>query len=186
MVKRFRILVFLALVLAMLPSVSSTAQSSGLPVSVPRKDVFVADQIFRYNNVDNYNMWINGPVTPTRHGLIMDTLWYSDAETGKRVYGAAETDPVYNKDFTEMTVKLRNNIAWSDGVAFSADDLVYTVETIMKNPKLDAFYSQLNQYVAKVEKTDANTVKFTLKSSNPRFHYNFETRWNGVYMMPKH
>jgi len=178
--------VFLALVLAMLPSVTSTAQSSGLPVDVPRKDVFVADQIFRYDSVDNYNMWINGPVQPTRHGLIMDTLWYSDAETGKRVYGAAVADPVYNKDFTEMTVKLRDNIAWSDGVAFSADDLVYTVETIMKNSKLDAFYAQLNQYVSKVEKVDANTVKFTLKEANPRFHYNFETRWNGVYMMPKH
>src|SRR5258706_4156131 len=164
------------------PTEVGRAQGGGLPVDVPRKDVFAADQIFRYDSVDNYNMWINGTVTPTRHGLIMDTLWYSDAETGKRVYGAAVADPVYNKDFTEMTVKLRDNIAWSDGVPFSADDLVYTIQTIMKNPKLDAFYAQLNQYVSKVEKVDANTVKFTLKEANPRFHYNFETRWNGDYM----
>ena len=30
----------------------------GLPVDVPRNDVFVADQIFRYNVIDNFNFWI--------------------------------------------------------------------------------------------------------------------------------
>lgn len=185
MSKRFLFLLLMALLL-IVPTSVGLAQPSSLPVDVPRNEVFVADQIFRYDNVDNYNMWINGPVTPTRHGLLMDTLWYSDAETGKRVYGAAVSDPEYNKDFTEMTVHLRDNIFWSDGVQFNADDLVYTVQTIMANPKLDAFFSQLDQNVAKIEKVDDYTAKFTLKAANPRFHYYFETRWNGVYMMPKH
>ena len=182
-----RKLVFLLLmVLVLVPATAGLAQSSGLPVDVPRNEVFVADQIFRYDNVDNYNMWINGPVQPTRHGLLMDTLWYSDAETGQRVFGAAVSDPEYNADFTEMTVQLRDNIFWSDGVQFSADDLVYTVQTIMGNPNLNVFFSPLDQNVAKVEKIDDYTVKFTLKAANPRFHYYFETRWNAVYMMPKH
>ena len=187
MVRKVRLLLLLVLAVSLIPATASKAQS-GLPVDVPRNETFVADQIFQYNQVDNYNMWINGPVTPTRHGLLMDTLWYADAETGKRVYGAASADPEYNADFTEMTVKLRDNIAWSDGVAFTADDLVYTVETIMGNPKLDSsgWNAQLTQYVSKVEKVDDFTVKFTLKEANPRFHYSFETRWNGVYMMPKH
>ena len=34
-----------------------------------------------------------------------------------------------------MTVHLRDNIFWSDGVQFNADDLVYTVQTILGNPK---------------------------------------------------
>jgi peptide/nickel transport system substrate-binding protein len=186
MARKFRLILFLLLALTLTPMSSGRAQPSGLPVDVPRKDVFVADQILRYTNVDNYNMWITGTITPTRHGLLMDTLWYADAETGKRLYGAAVADPVYNKDFTEMTVKLRDNIYWSDGVQFTADDLVYTVQTIKANEKLNAWHAVLDQYVAKVEKVDNFTVKFTLKESNPRFHYNFDTRWNGVYMMPKH
>ena len=32
-----------------------------------------------------------------------------------------------------MTVKLRRGIFWSDGVEFTADDVVYTVETQIKN-----------------------------------------------------
>lgn len=183
--RKFRFLLLIVLVLALAPTSFGNAQS-GLPVEVARNEVFIADQILRYNNVDNYNFWINGTFTPTRHGLLMDTLWYADAETGKRVYGAAVADPVYNTDFTEMTVKLRDNLAWSDGVPFTADDLVYTVQTILGNPKLDVWNAVLNQYVAKIEKTGDFEAKFTLKESNPRFHYNFETRWNGVYMMPKH
>ena len=40
--------------------------------------------------------------------------------------------PIYNADFTEMTVKLRKGIFWSDGVEFTADDVVYTIQTHMK------------------------------------------------------
>jgi peptide/nickel transport system substrate-binding protein len=186
MAAKVRFLLFVVLALSFLPRTTGKAQSTGLPVDVPRKEVFVADQILRYTNVDNFNMWITGTITPTRHGLLMETLWYADAETGKRVYGAAVADPVYNKEFTEMTVKLRDNIFWSDGVQFTSDDLVYTVTTIKGNAKLNSWNAVLAQYVDKVEAVDKFTVKFTLKESNPRFHYNFDTRWNGVYMMPKH
>ncbi|OUC06031.1 hypothetical protein RY27_23555, partial [Litorilinea aerophila] len=51
------------------------AGSSQLPVDVPRQDLFVMDQIFRYSVIDNYNFWINGPHEPHRHALMMETLW---------------------------------------------------------------------------------------------------------------
>ena len=59
---------------------------SQLPVDVPRNEVFVADQIFRYSVIDNYNFWVNGPQEPHRHALMMETLWYRDQETGERIY----------------------------------------------------------------------------------------------------
>ena len=46
-----------------------------------------------------------------------ETLWYRDQETGERINGVAASDPVYNEDFTQMNVDLRDNIYWSDGVA---------------------------------------------------------------------
>jgi peptide/nickel transport system substrate-binding protein len=164
------------------------AQPSGLPVDVPREELFVADQIYRYPDSGNYNMWQNGQ-TPHRHALMMETLWYRDQETGERLMGAAISDPEYNDDFTQMTVKLRDNIFWSDGEQFNADDLVFTVQTINDTEGLvgsGGWKAQLNQYLDSMEKTDDYTVVFTLKEANPRFHTLFETRWNGIYMMPQH
>ena len=184
-----RKLMFLLLLVTLgLTSVGVVAQPSGLPVDTPREDLFVADQIFRYSVIDNFNFWINGPHTPHRHALMMETLWYRDQESGARVNGAAVADPVYNDDFTQMNVELHDNIFWSDGVQFTADDLVYTVETLKATPDLNAggWSSQLNQFMESVEKTDDFAVQFNLSESNPRFHTLFEARWNGIYMMPKH
>ena len=44
----------------------------------------------------------------------------------------------------------------------------------------------VDQFLDSVEKTGDFSVTFHLKEANPRFHNMFETRWNGVYMMPKH
>jgi peptide/nickel transport system substrate-binding protein len=164
------------------------AQPSGLPVDVPREELFIADQIYRYPDSGNYNMWSSGQ-TPHRHALMMETLWYRDQETGERLMGAAVSGPEYNDDFTTMTAHLRDNIYWSDGEQFNADDLVYTVQTINDTEGLTGsggWKAQLNQYLDSMEKVDDYTVIFKLKESNPRFHTLFETRWNGIYMMPEH
>lgn len=164
------------------------AQPSGLPVDVPRAELFVADQIFRYPDSGNYNLWSGGQ-TPHRHALMMETLWYRDQETGERIMGAAISDPEYNDDFTQMTVRLRDNLYWSDGVQFTADDLVFTIETIRDTEGLvnsAPWRAQLEQFMDSVEKLDDFTVQFNLGTANPRFHTIFETRWNAMYMMPKH
>lgn len=170
------------------PQAPAASGASQLPVDVPRQEVFVADQIFRYSVTDNFNFWINGPHTPHRHALIMETLWIRDQETGKRIMDAAASEPMYNDDFTQMDVELRDNIYWSDGVQFTADDLIYTVELLKSNPDLNAggWSTQLNQFMESVEKTGDFSVRFHLKVPNPRFHNLFEARWNGIYMMPKH
>jgi len=170
---------------------SQAAAPSGdslLPVDVPRNELFVMDQIYRFSTgIGNYNLWGTGD-TPHRHALMMETLWYRDQETGELIYGVAIEDPQYNDDFTQMTVKLRDNLYWSDGVQFTADDLVFTIETLAATPELTqgGWSAQLNQFLESVEKVDDFTVQFNLNQSNPRFHNMFETRWNGVYMMPKH
>jgi len=185
-----KVLFLLLLVLILAPAGVSVAQGpSGLPVDVPREELFVADQIYRFSSgIGNYNLWSNGD-QPHRHALMMETLWLRDMETGELIMDVAISGPEYNDDFTQMNVNLREGIFWSDGVEFTADDLVYTIETIRANPDMPAsggWASQLNQYVDTVEKTGDYSVQFNLTESNPRFHTLFEARWNGIYMMPKH
>ena len=118
----------------------------------------------------------------------MDTFWYIDPDAGIDgvIYNSlAEGAPEYNADFTEMTVKLRQGIYWSDGVEFTAADVVYTVETQRDTPGL-TWSGQLSTQVNTVEALDDYTVKFTLKAPNSRFQALFSVRWNAAWIMPKH
>ena len=97
-----RKLVFLLLlVMFSLPTFVGVAQ---LPVDVPREEVFVIDVIITAPAPGNHNFWIPGPHPVVTHALIMETLWIRDQETGQRVYDAAISDPMYNDDFTQMSV----------------------------------------------------------------------------------
>ena len=92
-------------------SSSSTSSFAGtLPVDVPREEVFVVDQIFRYNVVGNYNIWTTGGTTPHRHAMMEETLWITDQETGEQINDLAADGPQYNDDFTQMIVQLRDNV----------------------------------------------------------------------------
>ena len=84
-----------------------------------------------------------------------------------------------------MTVKLRGGIYWSDGVEFTADDVVYTIQTHM-NTKGLRWSAPVQVNVAEVSTPDRDTVVFKLKKPNSRFHALFTVRWNAMWMMPKH
>ena len=185
---RKSIFVVIALLL-LVPALNLTAQPSGLPVTLPREDLFVMDQIFRHQVIDNYNGWVAlSGVQPHRHAMMYETLWYLDQESGDILPGASNDPPVYNDDYTQMTVTLSESLKWSDGEQFDADDLIFTVQTLKDNDGLNAsgWNAQLNQFLDSIERVDDYTVTFNLLSTNPRFHKLFQARWNGIYMMPEH
>ena len=70
-------------------------------------------------------------------------------------------------DKKSYTFSLRENAKWHDGESFTADDVVYTFETIQDNivnsPLLVSFQGVL------VEKLDDYTVRFTLPEAFPSF-----------------
>ena len=183
------VLLFL-LALLVVPTLVGVAQEpQGLPVEVPggRANLFVFDQIFRWGSVGNFNVWRTGGNTPHHHALMLETFWNGDQETGENINALAIEGPVYNEDFTEMTVNLREGVMWTDGEEFNADDVVYTVETVKANPGLtqQGWHAQLTKFDVGVEKTGEFSVKFTTLP-NPRLHTVFESRWAGLYMMPSH
>lgn len=166
----------------------STASPEGLP---PRHETLILENPEgTIRNPGWFNIWtINagGSYTGLQQ-LAMDTLWYLDPEHGlKGIWenALAAEPPIYNADFTEMTAKLRSGIFWSDGVEFSADDVVYTVETQMKNTAM-RWGSLVALNVDHVTASDPHTVVFKLRRVNSRFHALFTVRFNAVWIMPKH
>ncbi len=141
-----------------------------------------------------FNNWVIGSgagLSNGLHQLTTDTFWFIDPDAG--IEGASENaiynslaDDLwqYNEDFTEMTVKLKQGIYWSDGNEFTADDVVFTVEKHKATPGL-AQNGAYNAQVESVEAVDPYTVHFKLKGSNSRFHTLFSIRWGGAWIMSK-
>ena len=97
----------------------------------------------------------------------------------------------FNDDFTQATVSLREGVTWSDGKPFGADDVVYTFELLRQNGegKKDLFLaSDVASNLKSAEKIDDRTVRFNLKSRDPRFVLrNLTVRFNaGIFIIPKH
>ncbi len=139
---------------------------------------------------DDFNRWRASSNTYSTglQQIACDALWYIDPDAGiDGVWdnAVAAEKPIYNADYTQMTVKLRQGLMWSDGVEFTADDLYYTVDVQMKNPGF-AYSGLFSGNIDKMEMPDKYTVIFYLKAPNSRFHASFTVRWAACFMMPKH
>jgi peptide/nickel transport system substrate-binding protein len=179
------------LVAAAFGAASGPALAQGIPKNLPRDETLILENPEgTIKNAGWFNIWaINaGGQSTGLQQLTMDTLWYIDPDHGVDgvwMNSLAAAKPIYNADFTQMTANLRHGMYWSDGVEFTAADVVYTVETQIKHPAMrwGAVFA-LN--VDKVEAPDPYTVVFKLKKPNSRFHAQFTVRWNAAWIMPKH
>ena len=132
-----RILLYL-LVFAAACLTGGRVHAQGAINDLPRNETLIAENPEgTIKNAGWFNIWaINaGGQSTGLHQLGMDTFWYIDPDKG--IDGVWENSlaaekPIYNADFTEMTVKLRRGIHWSDGVEFTADDVMFTIRTHLK------------------------------------------------------
>src|SRR4051812_37096588 len=167
------------------------AAAQGIPRNLPRNETLILENPEgTIKNAGWFNIWaINaGSQSNGLQQAALDTLWYVDPNRG--IDGVwdnslAAEKPIYNADFTEMTVKLRRGIHWSDGVEFTAADVVHTVATQIKHGGM-RWSAALGLNVDRMETPDPYTVVFKLKKPNSRFHVLFTVRWNAVWIMPKH
>lgn len=153
----------------------------------PRRETLIVRQLTgRVGSPDNMNLWVGWKWQDRGlQNLADEPLWSVDFATGEIINGLASGDPVYNEDFTELTIPLREGVAWNDGVPFTAADVVYTVETLMAYDGFGA-HTFFVDNVASVTAEDDYTVKFVLNQPNSRFHTTFLDRWGCTRIMPKH
>jgi peptide/nickel transport system substrate-binding protein len=83
-----------------------------------------------------------------------------------------------NADATQFTFHLIPGVRWSDGQPFTADDVVFAIEDVVKNTELYSSTPSQLSVAGKpvvVEKIDDHTVKFTFAASNALYLENLAT-----------
>ena len=156
---------------------------------VAREDTVIFDLDRTIQDPENFNWFTAG--TKREHGAhqaMWEPLFILNYTTGQlEPWLATGIEP--NDDFSEWTMALREGVEWSDGEAFNADDVIFTVDMVKGNEELSAREAAtIRAQVAGVEKIDDLTVKFTLNEANPRFPTeNFGVRIFGSFLiMPEH
>ncbi|WP_226783264.1 ABC transporter substrate-binding protein [Oceaniglobus trochenteri] len=166
-----------------------TAMGPAIAQDVAREDTVIFDLDRTIKDPENFNWFTAG--TKREHGAhqaMWEPLFILNYTTGELdPWLATGIEP--NEDFSEWTMALREGVEWSDGEAFNADDVVFTVNMVLGNDELsEREAANIRAQVASVEKIDDLTVQFNLTEPNPRFPTeNFGVRiFSSFLVMPEH
>jgi len=166
-----------------------TAVTGAQAQDVAREDTVIFDLDRTIKDPGNFN-WLT-PGTKRMHGAhqtMWEPLFILNYSTGN-IDPWLATGFEANADSTEFTISLRDGVEWSDGEAFNADDVMFTVNLALTNDEISSREaSTVRAQVASIEKLDDLTVKMTLNAPNPRFIVeNFGVRIFGSFLiMPEH
>ena len=162
---------------------------------VPRNRTLITDCVDQstctgqFQDFDSFNPYLPGKVSRTGYNFLYEPLYFYNAyrETGGLIPWIAESHE-YNDDYTEVVIKIRPGVEWSDGEPWTAHDLVFTINMLRENaPKL-TFSVDMQTWVKEATAVDELTARIRLTAPNPRFVFTYFTHNfdNGVPIVPRH
>lgn len=156
--------------------------------SPERRGTVIFDLESRVLNPDMWNPFVPGARTDQGyHQALIEPLFMLNFESGE-IEPWLALSMTSNETLDEWTLSLRPGVKWSDGMPFTAADVVFTVEMLLENAPSLMFSAALQQWLDRVEQVDDLTVRFYLKQPNPRFQLDYWAIkiYNSVYVVPKH
>lgn len=187
----------LALGLAALP-VATLAQTGAPPPTeivpqslpdVPRNETLnLAWGVSASSSIGTTNPWVlPGYTHQEGNNLLFEPLMYFGIYKNEFIPWLADSMEYTKDDFTALEIKLNPKAKWSDGVAVTADDVVYTFEGQKKYETLP-YHAQFADLVDTITAKDAQTVEVTFKQPAPRFKFEVLTEKfdTGIPIVPKH
>jgi peptide/nickel transport system substrate-binding protein len=157
---------------------------------IPRNRTFIAVRGGQQGKFVEWDQW--NPFVPVANhqfavGLLYEPLAYYSAFADEEIMWLAESYE-YNDDYTELIIKVRPNITWSDGTPFTAEDVTFTLNQC---DQLDAAIRWGRNFArfmdVPAETVDELTTKVTMSVPSPRFFWQMTYHFDiGLYIMPKH
>lgn len=151
---------------------------------VPRKEAVVIETDTKYTIFDKAN-----PLVPRGtqwgsgwHQVCNEWDWYINYATGETIYWRIKGWK-YSEDHTKLYWYVRKGVKWNDGVPYTAEDVVFTLNLFLKNP--DLLGAQYMEFVDSVELVDKYTALIKFKKPQYRFHQYFRM-WGGITIVAKH
>ena len=143
----------------------------------------------QFKDYNSFNPYIPGQVSRTGFNFLYEPLYFYNAyRTADGVIPWIATGHEYNADHTEVTIRIRPGVEWSDGAPWTAHDLVYTVNMLKAHAPELSFSVDMETWVEKAVALDDLTARIHLKAPNPRFVFSYFTHNfdNGVPIVPRH
>lgn len=121
------------------------------------------------------------------HYTVNESLFYTNHATNEIIPWQAESY-AYNPQFTEITLRLRDGVAWSDGRPFTADDVVFTLGMLKAAAPDLVMSGAIKEWVASEEAVDRRTVRIRLTKPGPRWAQDFLATGQAArfVVVPKH
>lgn len=123
------------------------------------------------------------------HQAYQESLFYVNYESGTIDPWLAEGFQ-FNADATELSIKVRAGVEWSDGKPFTARDVAFTFNLLRSNTELieSGAPGGLSKLVASATATDERTVLVKFTTPSPRYvleHLAVQI-WGAFTVVPEH
>ncbi len=180
------------------PTAAPAAEATPAPTEQPALSAGPLADVPR-NRTVNLGWSISSPIGVTNpwaipgythqegNAFLWEPLFYFGIFTDKDIPWLADSMEYTKPDFTELTIKLNKDAAWSDGTPVTSKDIVFTFEGQLKNDKLP-YHGAFVQYMKDVKAVDDKTAVVTFNIPAPRFKFEvltlkFDT---GIPIVPEH
>ncbi len=110
---------------------------------------------------DGFSPFAASPIYGSQ-GMIYETLLFFNRMNSQVKPWLAQSY-AFSSDAHILTFHLRTDVKWSDGQAFTSDDVVFTLDMLKQYP--DADTNGLWQYLQQVQAPDSSTVVITMKTA---------------------